>query len=469
MPLVRHRYRRPSDGGGTGLRGTTALLRPALEAAMSVARDGEKATPPLPAPAALKRYLLFARLPDPALDIARKVLDEDDAFRGRVVDALDEEKAGRAAWVWLTRPPGWQSEFDDLKQRATAEDIAVREERNEREAQRRLVGAEAALARAESLNRTSAVEINRLRTELGDERLAARALAGEVERLGAELERVASERAAAIRRVKEMEGRVAERGAEVRQARHDLRMAQAEFALAPPPRIDVPAAPVAPSPAAAAVAAPDPLDRVTLARAVADAADAATRLSAALAAASSVLEPVDDDADSGADATASAVAGNRSRQRAARERRRPAPLPGGVLDDSPAAAEHLVRLPGALVLVDGYNISQAQWYGRSLAEQRSRLLDACAELHARAGTDIEVVFDGTGDEATNAALVRASVRFRFTPAGLEADDELLARVEQEPAERVIVLASSDNRVRDGARQRGANVISARQLLAVLRR
>jgi hypothetical protein len=32
-----------------------------------------------------------------------------------------------------------------------------------------------------------------------------------------------------------------------------------------------------------------------------------------------------------------------------------------------------------------------------------------------------------------------------------------------------VVASSDRRVRDGARQRGANVLDARQLLAVLRR
>jgi predicted RNA-binding protein with PIN domain len=103
------------------------------------------------------------------------------------------------------------------------------------------------------------------------------------------------------------------------------------------------------------------------------------------------------------------------------------------------------------------------------AEQRGRLLDACAELHARCGPDVEVVFDGAGDEPTGGALVRAEVRYRFTPAGVEADDVILARLEEEPPARPVIVASSDRRVRDGARQRGANVIGARQLLGVLRR
>ena len=48
----------------------TTLLRPALEAAVQVARAGENADPVQPAPPALRRFLRFARLPAPALDIA---------------------------------------------------------------------------------------------------------------------------------------------------------------------------------------------------------------------------------------------------------------------------------------------------------------------------------------------------------------------------------------------------------------
>ena len=39
------------------------LLKPALEAVMKVAREGEAAEPTEPAPAQLRRYLRFARLP----------------------------------------------------------------------------------------------------------------------------------------------------------------------------------------------------------------------------------------------------------------------------------------------------------------------------------------------------------------------------------------------------------------------
>ena len=42
-------------------------------------------------------------------------------------------------------------------------------------------------------------------------------------------------------------------------------------------------------------------------------------------------------------------------------RRRPLALPGGVAGDSPKATEFLLRAPGALVLVDGYNVAKLAW------------------------------------------------------------------------------------------------------------
>jgi hypothetical protein len=61
------------------------------------------------------------------------------------------------------------------------------------------------------------------------------------------------------------------------------------------------------------------------------------------------------------------------------------------------------------------------------------------------------------------------VRYRFTPSTVEADDALLARLDEEPPARPVVVASSDRRVAEGARLRGANVVGARQFLAALRR
>jgi hypothetical protein len=61
------------------------------------------------------------------------------------------------------------------------------------------------------------------------------------------------------------------------------------------------------------------------------------------------------------------------------------------------------------------------------------------------------------------------VRVRFSPPDVEADDVVLERLDTLPAERSVVVASSDARVREGARRRGASVLSAPQLIAAMRR
>jgi predicted RNA-binding protein with PIN domain len=149
--------------------------------------------------------------------------------------------------------------------------------------------------------------------------------------------------------------------------------------------------------------------------------------------------------------------------------RAPVRLPPGVLDDSIEAAEHLLRTPGAVLLVDGYNISQAAWFGRPIAEQRARLVDALTELHARTGVEAEVVFDGAEHERVAATGTRSAIRVRFSPASVEADDVVLELVARARIDRPVIVASSDNRVREGARRHGANLVTARQLLGALRR
>jgi predicted RNA-binding protein with PIN domain len=150
--------------------------------------------------------------------------------------------------------------------------------------------------------------------------------------------------------------------------------------------------------------------------------------------------------------------------------RQPIPLPPAVLEDGPEAAEHLIRTNGVVLVVDGYNVSHACWPTLAIAEQRRRLVDALRELAARTGADVEVVFDGGehGEPAPPGAT-REPVKTRFSPPGTEADDVILEMVERYPPRRPVVVATSDRRVREGVRRRGANVISAGQLLKVLRR
>jgi predicted RNA-binding protein with PIN domain len=438
-----------------------------LEAAVAVAREGERSTPPVLAPGPLRRYLSFARLPDPALEVARRVLDDDPEFRARVASAVDADTVGRAGWAYLTRPDGWEAEVDELRQEAAAREAQARDERAERDAQRRLAGAEAAAARAIAAATSANAEADRLRAQLDQERAASAAAHAELDRLRADLVRATDQRAAAIQRVKDLEAAAASRAAELKAVRHELRMAQAELAgTAPDDAQADDAGTPAGAPAGGRERSEPAVDRAAVATAVADALAASDAARAALAAAAALLGQPD-----GEPAPLEASPADPSAQtgrRAPRPRRRPAALPPGVLDDGVEAAEHLVRVPGALLLVDGYNISNAQWHGLALPEQRARLLDACAELHARCGTEVEVVFDGAGDAAVGTAP-RSAVRHRFTPGGEEADDVILARIDEEPIERVVLVASSDRRVRDGARARGANVLGARQVLAVLRR
>lgn len=149
---------------------------------------------------------------------------------------------------------------------------------------------------------------------------------------------------------------------------------------------------------------------------------------------------------------------------------RPVPLPPGIFDDSVEAAEHLMRVPGVVLLVDGYNVSLLGWPDLPLPEQRQRLVDALAELSARSGAEVAVVFDGADTVYPGmVAGVARPVRVVFSPPGVEADDVVIGRVAELRPFRPVVVASSDRRVQAGASQSGANVISSPQLLAALRR
>ena len=73
--------------------------------------------------------------------------------------------------------------------------------------------------------------------------------------------------------------------------------------------------------------------------------------------------------------------------------------------------------------------------------------------------------DGGG--VTVPAPARRWVRVRFSPPDVEADDVVLDLVAQLPSGRPVIVVSSDNRVREGARRGGANLLYSRQLLDTL--
>lgn len=425
-------------GAGRGAPLTTArdrLLRKASEAAVAVARTGRRADPPVDIPASLRRLLSFARLNDRALATVRRALDDHPEFRERVVASVDEATVGRPGWLWLARPEGWEDELATYEAELDAEADLVAERRQVRRLERALAEAEEATRRAERASRAAVEQAQADRQALDDERRARRRAEDAVRERDLVADRLRDERAEAIRDLKDLEQRHA---AIVARARMLEEGSEPGFS------------------------------RTEVARAVKDARQATEAVVAALDAAEAGLAEVPSaDARPGSP-TSPGSASPTGRPSVTDGRRRPASLPPATLADSVEAAVHLLRLPKAVALVDGYNVSMAAWGDRPIGEQRTRLVAALDELHARTGVDPVVVFDGVTAGRGPAPPSRA-VRIQFTEAGTEADDEVVALVATYPTARPVVVASSDQRVRNEAEAQGANVIGARQLLAVLGR
>ncbi len=196
---------------------------------------------------------------------------------------------------------------------------------------------------------------------------------------------------------------------------------------------------------------------------VADAAAAAAALGRALTATVRAL-----DSAGGEGAPASPPRAARPPRTTPGPVRLPAPLPPGIFEDEPAAAEHLVRRPGAVLVVDGYNASLRRWPDLALPEQRRRLTDALSALSARSGAEVHVVFDGADDQGgRSTGGARRGVTVTFSAGATEADEVIIDLPRRLPLVRPVVVATDDRRVRRTCAAAGANVISQAQLFALL--
>jgi predicted RNA-binding protein with PIN domain len=391
----------------------------------------------------MKPLLGFARLPARALDVVRRVVDEDADFRERVAAAAEEIELPRPAWLFVARPDGWATELDGLLVAARAEIDDRHGEQDEREARRRVRAAEASARRIEEALARERERAVRTAEELRAERRSRRA--------------AEEDAATARRRADALTGDQAKASRALGEARAELARLRTVVRKGP--------------------------DLETLAREIAEAAEAASSLAATLRSTANSLRPsVPDDPDEVADDVEQAAASppvsapprprprSSSPRKERRPSRRPAPLPPGMRDDSPEAAEHLVRLSGTVLVVDGYNASLAWRPSLSIGEQRRRLVDALEELATRTKSGVHVVFDGVeAAQPVTSAGPRRLVRARFSPPDVEADEIVVGLVDDLPVQRPVVVASNDRAVRQDAERRGANVISVSQLMAVLRR
>jgi predicted RNA-binding protein with PIN domain len=140
----------------------------------------------------------------------------------------------------------------------------------------------------------------------------------------------------------------------------------------------------------------------------------------------------------------------------------------GLAADDPIRLDHLLALPRAHLIVDGYNVTKSGFPDVPLEQQRSRLVRGLAGLTAQTGAEITAVFDG-GTRPPAAPPTPRGVRVLFSRSGQSADDLIRALVRAEPAGRPVVVVSSDKEVADGVRRHGAYPLGAASLLRRLAR
>jgi predicted RNA-binding protein with PIN domain len=465
---------------------TNAQLRPALQYALERARSGHQSRGAVGLPGRVRNLTQARRLPGAWASTLRQVLDEEPDFRGWVAGGADEGELGRLPWLWLVRPEGWSDELDVLVEEAAAADEEVREARlaHDRIAslENELAGAQAQIFELQQINATLHSDASSERAGWGIERARLQDLERSVSDLAADktrlTEALARSEAIVLGLRSDAQGLTDELERSVRRRdvlEADLVAAEGRLLSRSEERDRLVAA-------AAKADRESSRSRAMAGGAVSRAASAAHELGEALRDAAQVLEGGPSESRwtapdpvplQGSDEGSTGRPGSR-RPRPSAPRtvaRSPIPLPPAVFADSPEAAAHLVRVPGVLLVVDGYNVAFTSWSGPDLAALRQRLVGALAELALRLKTSVLLVFDGAdeGGRLPPPGAARPWMRVTFSASSVEADEEIVAAVEGLEGHVPVVVASNDRQVRADVRRLGANVISVEQLLTVLGR
>jgi hypothetical protein len=447
------------SGGGEIADRTVAS---ALEFAVGIAAAGAKLRPQLPFPVELKPFLKFTKLPPKALRDVRRAVEGDPEFFRRLAMVAVPDLLDEAGMLWLTRPEGWEASIAALGS-AHAEAAPGDAQSELRRAERRRDAAEQVAQRTLAELVALRVELDRVQhahstadAEMAELRRERDALRGEAAAHHTELRRAVNRLATAQSR---LEAQRVESLAATKRADDAERMRDAVLA----DRAD------------GHGERTDGSDRTSVEAVLAGAGEVAADLARQAEQARSMahdlgrlagrlasLEPAAPVPLPGTSAT------KRPGRRGRRSLRLPVGLPGGVYGSSSAAAEFLVRHPGMVVLVDGYNVAKLGWPQLELEAQRERMVVTAEDVARRWGTDLTVVFDGA-DIVGASAPARRLVRVAFSPAGVSADDLLRAEVDQLPIDRAVVVVTNDQAIVADVRADGANTLGSDQFLAVARR
>lgn len=397
-------------------------LRSAIEFVVLIAQEGQKFKPPMQYPAGLKKYMSMQRIPTQALNGLRRLVERDDTFRTRVAAGAVPELVDPVGRLWLERPAGWEDQIRSLV-------ADVEEAERVDDAEKRLKKAEKRREAAERSATRAVAEVVGLREQVSERDLVIDGLRTDVVKLDDSLSELRAELIDTRNEIRHARDREAAAVDKLRAAETERDVANDAQELAETVRDDVLA------------------DRAVVARERSELAR--------LAAAAESL------ADQLAELAAPPGAGVPTKAR-----RKSIPMPGGVMGDSEAAAEYLLK-SGASVLVDGYNVAKLRWPGLDLEGQREVLLDATENLARRYGSDITVVFDGA-DVVGASAGRRRIVRVVYSPDDVIADDVIRDEVRRLPVTRQIVVVTNDREILTDVKSLGANTLASEQFVALMR-
>lgn len=121
-------------------------------------------------------------------------------------------------------------------------------------------------------------------------------------------------------------------------------------------------------------------------------------------------------------------------------------------------------------LIDGHNLIGAMPDLRlEDPDDEARLVERLQRLAMRTGRRITVVFDRGAPGGGASWPSRGGVTVRFAPSGMTADELLIRQIQAERNPRGLIVVSSDRRVQEAARRRGAAIWSALQFLDYMQR
>lgn len=405
-------------------------LRKALEFAVHVAAEGHRKKLPMKCPPELRKFAGKSPIPTQALKSIRRSVEGDEHFRTLLAAGATPELVDPIGVLWIARPGGWQGEVAALIAAEAAVSAEKKSANDIKQSDKRRDAAEQAAARS----RTEAIA---LQDRLGRRDETISGLAAQVAELTDSLAALKTELAETKSELRHSKDRE-----QAAKDREQAAVAKLDQGAVKPEAVN-PAVIDAESLRVALLAeqAAARVERSTLVRLASDAGRIAEQLSA-------LVVPM----QGGGPARVA--------------KRKPLPLPKGVMGGSEIVALHLLN-SGAMVIVDGYNVAMLGWPALDLVGQRNSLLDVLENAAKRFPAEYTVVFDGA-DVVGAAADRRREIWVVFSPAGVIADDVIRAEVRRQPQDRQIIVVTADKQIVNDVKALGANTMSNAQFLDAVR-